>query len=157
MEKEKEGFKRMRKVIKMEMIREATVEPVRIKDLNIGDKLLYSDMEVTIKELPQLFRFAVPSNNKPIVVYQLNDPTATLDMGPFRYYYRIITSIKYDGCVSCKKELGEGDHPSDDDGGFCDRCYVQNTMGSYEDPETGKRWTDEEIKIAEENYAAQYM
>lgn len=140
----------------MQMIREVTVEPVRIKDLNVGDKLLYSSIEVTIKELPQLFTFAVPSNNKPIVVYQFNDPTATLNMGPFRYYYRIITSIKYDGCVSCRKELGEGDHPSDGDGGFCDQCYVQNTMGSYEDPETGKRWTDEDIETASTDWEDSY-
>ena len=140
----------------MEMVREATVEPVKIKDLNVGDKLLYSDMEVTVKELPQLSTFTVLSNNKSILVSQYDDSTSTLEIGPFRYYYKIITSIKYDGCVSCKKELGEGDHPSDDDGGFCDRCYVQNTMGSYEDPETGKRWTDEDIEIVSTNWEDSY-
>ena len=83
----------------MEFIREATVKIIGYMDLRPGDKILYSDIEVTVSE-DQEFDPILPIIQREVRVYQFNDPTATMTIGPFRHYYRIIDAIKFDGCIS---------------------------------------------------------
>lgn len=125
----------------MKYVKKATVEIVRGSSLKPGDKILYSNIVLTFKEWDDMI---LPLFKRPLKCYQGN-PVYVTSVGPFSRYYRIIDMIEYNGCVSCEREI---DIDAGDRFDMCDQCYVKNIMGSYEDPETGKRWTDEDIETA---------
>lgn len=146
----------------MKVVKEATVEIVKLKDLKVGDYILYSNLMCRINRLPLDRRYPMNQHTRVKVqvdgvdveegpgpdISRLNvqqfpdDPKSTMDIGPFRTYYKIKNAELIDACTFCGKEIPE----ERDDKNICKECMTEQIMGSFVNPENGEPWTEEEIR-----------
>lgn len=146
----------------MKVVKKATIEIVKLKDLEVGDYILYSNLMCRIKKLPldclhpmdQHTKLRVQINDVDVEegpgpdvsrlkVQQFpDDPKSTMHIGPFRTYYKIKDAELIDACISCGKEISE----EWDDKDMCEKCRTEQIMGSSVNPENGEPWTEEEIR-----------
>ena len=127
----------------MKMVKEATVEIVKHKDLEVGDHILYSNFKCKILESPFNYLHSMDQHNVIKVQQFPDDPSSTMHVGPFRTYYKIKDAEMMDGCISCGREIPE----ERDDKNICEGCYIEQIMGHSINPENGEPWTEEEIRI----------
>ena len=127
----------------MKIVKEATIEVVKLKDLEVGDHILYSNFKCLIVELPLHYMQPMEYRGKMKVQQFPDDPDARMNIGPFRTYYKIKSAELMDGCISCGKEIPE----ERDDKNMCEGCYIEQIMGHSINPENGEPWTEEEIRI----------
>ena len=125
----------------MKVVKEATVEIVKLKDLEVGDHILYSNFKCLIKEFPPLN--TIFPNRSGLKVQQFpDDPKSTMHIGPFRTYYKIKGAELIDACISCGKEIPDEWVDKDE----CKKCRIDQIMGCSVNPENGEPWMEEEIQ-----------
>lgn len=129
----------------MKVVKEATVEIVKLKDLEVGDHILYSNLKCLIIELPLRLMYPTQSNdpyNRLKVQQFPDDPKSTMHIGPFRTYYKIEGAELIDACISCGDEIPDERVDKDE----CKKCWTDQIMGCCVNPENGESWTEEEIQ-----------
>ena len=130
----------------MKVVKEATVEIVKLKDLEVGDHILYSNLKCLVIELPStrslIMQLHPMDEHGRLKVQQFpDDPKSTMHIGPFRTYYKIKNAELMDACLWCGKEI-----PEESDKDVCEGCYIEQIMGNPTNPENGESWTEEEIQ-----------
>lgn len=126
----------------MKIVKEATVEIVKLKDLEVGDHILYSNLKCLIVELPLKCIHSMDKHSDLKVQQFPDDPKSTMHIGPFRTYYKIKDAKLIDACISCGNEIPE----EWDDKDMCEKCRTEQIMGSSVNPENGEPWTEDEIR-----------
>ncbi len=126
----------------MKVVKKATVEIVKLKDLEVGDYILYSNFKCLIVELPLDCIHSTDQHSRIKVQQFPDDPESTVYAGPFRKYYKIKDAELIDACVSCGGEIPE----ERDDKDMCEKCWIGQIMGSSDNPDNGEPWTEEEIR-----------
>lgn len=126
----------------MKVVKKATVEIVKLKDLEIGDYILYSNFKCLIVELPLKCIHSLDKHSDMKVQQFPDDPKSTMHIGPFRTYYKIKDAELIDACISCGKEISEERDNKD----ICEKCRTEQIMGSSVNPDNGEPWTEEEIR-----------
>ena len=127
----------------MKIVKKATVEVVRARDLKATDKILFSDLILIVSDVNPINGYIRARSLDGQLFNALR----------YRRYYKIIGKADVvEACEHCGNETAGEKH-----GEICDKCYVKGVMGSYEDPETGKRWTDKKIREAIEEMDESWM
>ena len=126
----------------MKVVKKATVEIIKLKDLEVGDSILYSNFKCLIVELPLKCIHSLDKHSDMKVQQFPDDPKSTMYIGPFRKYYKIKDADLIDACLWCGQEIPE----EIDDRDMCDKCRIEQIMGNPTNPENGEPWTEEEIQ-----------
>ena len=108
----------------MKVVREAEIKIVKVRDLRVGDEILWSDLRCRIEKIDWFLRevYFIPVSHD-------DGNTDSFHFKFYRNYYRLKNFKEVNICIQCSKEIESGD--------ICDECkkadmeYAKSLVEEY--------------------------